>query len=751
MRLLFRHIKNSVLRAPYQTIVLLLTIFFSAMIFASVSEVRFAISEEKRLAAALGNGRAQIALQADENSASRYLTQADVCEEEEFSVSGYFVLPLAANERTVAGAATDFNTVGNVFDFSFVEYQPFSPSEKSSVLFITEEYAKKHGLEIGDNVEVKLLGKPKDYVVRGIQRYPFFGRYDLLMDSEGALGVLSAVSPVFAVFDGEAPPCSNLFVCLRGGQVLNESIETLNARLSAFGWRALEVTDGTEEYNWKLLNVLMALILLLSMVVAWSLVGFSLRILGEKRQEEMQAFLLAGMSQRKIFFALACEIFLYLTLATAAGILCTWGFLRSVGNAGMYYATLRLTKGGVWTAIVAEFVVGAVSLCTYRFSAKSGKKGGRYALKWLIAMLSLLFVCLIFGALFPVKWRVYVAAGILAFALLAILFSATPYCRGLSNFFTARIGKGKTSPHLVLATKNCANVKELHNVYRLVNIILSLFVVLTVSFNFCNREFTLATNYFKCDYMVANAGAPLYEAAMRTEGVESASIAYTSKAEFFDGRSLPLIDGDISYIAGEGEMPVGDGICLPQAVANTYGYKLGDEVTVKISSTEYTFTLAGYSGKNSFFGYVDAESNGFRQNTILIRVEEGADKEEVLSKLTEELSVYGAIIGKPTDLLYYIIRIVNSFNDLMGLYLGFLFVLGGIGCINLVWVSYARRRKDFSDLVMVGMTKGEVGKMIAIEGGIMLLSVALVSAITSGILCFALDCGLSSFGYRLFV
>ncbi len=751
MRLLFRHIKNSVLRAPYQTIVLLLTILFSAIIFASISEVRFAVREESYLGDDLKNGNAEIVINPSAEGASRYLTVAQTGLGEEELVSGYFVLPVEYGGKSELGGATDFSTVGNVFTFDFLEYDTFvTEGERDSAIFISRDYAERYDLELGQSITVGILGREKKYTVRGIHRYAFFGGYETLVSAEGALGALASVSPVFSTFDGKNPPCSAIFLHLQEGENEGEKIEALNERLSAYGWLASERKYADEGFARRMTDFLLLLLLVLSMAIAWVLVGFSLRILGEKRQEEMRTFLLSGMSQRSVFLAFCAEIFLYLLIGTAFGLGGAYLFLRGIRRLGLRYALLRLTWKGVLVAIASEIAVGAVALWTYKNSTskwKAPKKEG--SAKGLLAFGILFTGSLLAGFFVPVTWKIYVALFTLVGGLGTIMLSAAPYCKGVSSLLSKRFdkeGKGP-DPHLVLAAKNCANVRELHNVYRILSMILSMFLVLATGFSFFSKQLDAAYGYFRCDYILLNAGETVVAPLKDLEEVEGVCAAFVGKARVKDGPGIPVIDADPEFFAGDGTLPEGNGIFLAKEVAALHGWELGDEVPLELFGGEYVFILTGYCDNSYLYAYIDADYYGFRKNTVLVKT--GGASEDALAALTESVGVYGAVIGEPAELLKQIIRIAEAFNELMTAYILLLLALACIGCVNLVWICYSRRRKQFSDLITVGMTKGEIKKMIAMEGGILLLSVLLVSLLGGGLLCVALDSGMQSFGYRI--
>ncbi len=752
MKLLFRHIKNSILRSPYQILVLLLTIFFSATIFACVTEVYLAVREEKMLGRTLEKGNAEIVIKSNGLSDFSYLTVSDLGlgEEEYPLVSGYLSFPLQMEGKTFFGVIANFEEIGNVFDFAFTEYQVCDEVQMNNALFITEDFARQNKLRLGDEVELNLLGANKTYIVRGINRYTFFGREHILIQAEGAIGALSSVSPTFAVFDGKNPPCNYIYLRLTQGQDLQTCIEELDTRAQAFGWTAKECKIKTTGYDWLVLDFVTVLLLFLSITIAGVLVGFSLRTLGEKRRDEMYVFWMSGMPQYKIFFAFCVEIGLYFILGLFGGIIFSNFFLYALNEIGMRYAFIQLTWRGIIVAILAGFFIGAFSLWLYKKNFQAKKTNEKKVVRY-FGLVTVGLVCsMIFGLFFPIKTKVYFTVGAFIFSMLSLLISATPYCKGVSRRISVRFEqteKRKRSPHLVLAGKNFANVRELHTIYRIVTILLTLVVVLIVAFSYSNEKIEEANTYFQCDYVVANGKEVMLSEIEKLEGVEGACSAFIRTAFMEDGKELPVIDADISYIGGKGAMPQENGICMSKALADLYGYQLGDEIILKISEKETSFTLTDYNGENSFYAYINAESCGFRKNMILIKTNDSAD---VVVLLTEKVASYGGILMNSQALLEDIAWVAESINGLFGRYLSVLFILSTIGCINLILVGYMRRREQFGYLIIVGMTKKEIGKMIAMEASLMLISVFIITAISSSLLCISLDFGMQSLGLRLF-
>ncbi len=758
MKALFVHAWRSVRRSPWQTIFLLLTVFFSAIIFASIYEVNAGAQKESSISAQVKYGGVDIVATADEDGASRYLSVKEiqaVAEEENARADGYFVLPVADEEGTLLGAAVNLQTIDDFAFFAFEEYRAFPQTESNSVAFVSRDFARTRGLSIGQEITVRLLGREKTYVVQGINRYRFFGDYDLLVNGEGALGVLTGISPVFALFDGQNLPCSELLIKTESGEV-EALAEKINAALQPYGWGATARDGLGSAYFDVVTKVLMGVIFLFSLVVAGMLVGFSLKILSEKRQKETQVFLLSGMPSSKIFLAFCIEVFVVLAIGTSLGVVGAAVFLRTLA-VSFTYATLSLSVEGGLVCALAEALVGGTVLAIHGISARrkgaSRKEGGGgVCLRSLIALLFIVGACF----LVPVRIRWILAIFALFAFLSALLFGVAPMSRGIARALSPkRRDEGKrVRPALILAAKNNASILEIRNVYRVLCTLLSVVVVVAACIGMCNRQYAETVNYFRCDYIVANANGAV-AAIEGLEDTEGCSSTFQTTAEFPDGRNIILFDTeDISYVGDdlkEEDVPTGNGICLPKVVARLYGFSLGDRVTVTVRHKTYEFLLTGYCGETATVAFIDAKACGFQESLLLVRQKADADRGAYLSSLTDTLAEHGAVIQKPHDLLRSRIEFAYNFKNLMNDYVGLLIPLALLGCFNLVWVSYARRRKQFADLMVVGMTKGDVARMIALEGAIVLSVTLVISAIGGGFLCGLLDVGMQSFGFRLFV
>ncbi len=748
MKLLFRHLKRSILRAPKETLVLLLTLFLSAIMFACLGELNYIVKSEwdAKRAAYYGNG--QISVKSNLLGDSRYLTKgelsafADDCE----VMEGYLILSSYTEKGTSFGAAAELTTIEKAFPFSLVKAQEVPSSQLNYAVYVSENFAKEQNLSVGDELPLRLLGAEKKYRVYGINSVPFFGEYDFLINADGAVGVLSSVSPVFALFDGENLPCDSLFLQVKEGVDVNGMVESINQTLADKGYTA-ELLEVKDDFITTILNFVLYSVLLLSMVIACVLVWFSLNILREKRQEEMQYFRLCGTSEGKIFFAFCLEITCYLLLGALCGLPIAALCISFLPKGITQFVTPRLSWRGVLVCVFAQFAVGAISLLLYRMQRKNERKGrGKVALIALFVFLALAVLTLTL----PVAVR-YIFTIVSFIAFMVLLFvGVKPLTGKLFQKAAASLENGKRGGRasLVLALKNSERIGGIHNLYRVLCAVLSVAVVLAGCLSFCERRVEKDVYPFSCDYVVVGANEGVKEKALEVAGTQACDAAFFTKAYMPNSDVTFLVSVNNSFRrANLKEEPKGNGIFLARAIAKLYGLEIGEEISLRVADKEHVFILQGYCGKNTVFAYINASDCGFDNNILLVRA---AESENYQRRLSENLAVYGSAVQRMEELTKNNAQSVRMLKELLGAYMVVLFALAALGCVNLVWVIYERRKQEFSSMRRLGATKGEVVRLVVWEAVIALGVVLVLSAIGGGALSLLFDGALQSFGERLF-
>ena len=165
-------------------------------------------------------------------------------------------------------------------------------------------------------------------------------------------------------------------------------------------------------------------------------------------------------------------------------------------------------------------------------------------------------------------------------------------------------------------------------------------------------------------------------------------------------------------------------IILADLFEKKYKYKVGDEIKLKLNDKEYTYKVTGFlsspisaNKRNCLIGV-----NSFKEdlnksipNEILIKGN-NLSEEELSSLLNNELEDFGVTIKEKEDIKKVEIEnnagIMNSLESFSIMAL----LIGALGIMNNLMVSFIQRKKELAVLSSVGMSKFQRMKMIIIEG-----------------------------------
>ncbi len=750
MKLLFKHIRRSVLRSPKETLIIILTILISGILFSMIGEANNKIREEISLNSSQKYGNSDIAVSPDVSVNIRYMTNSvysSVSDSVEYA-DGFLTVPSLSLGKTVRTAAADLHTIENIFPFSFISVEPVQEKDLNNAIYISSVYAKNNNISLGDEVDILILGKEKTFTVYGINRHRFFGNYDLLMNTDGAVATLSSLSAVFSVFDEDNIPYTSMFIKFKDGTDVNSALDNLNAELKTSGLSA-RISSHENPFFKFMMDIVLFSFVAFSLAIGCLLVCFSLNTLAGKRREEMESFRLAGMSDKSIFASLCIETFIYTVIGTSLGLLISYFLLPTAFSKTLTYTKPDLTIYGILVTAISEFAMWVLTLLIYRVisSKKKIKNKTSPFLVWSVLFApAVIFAILTFTL--PAKIS-YIFAIFAAFTLFLLLISsAKPLVLLISKVFSALSNRRKKeqSSTLFLAIKNSEKLSSVHNIYRSVSIIISTFAVVIVCLYYCINSVSVTLNIFNCDYSVLgvpessysdiNATAMEKSSAYFAEGVvEGEQIIYIASAE------------NGNFLCEDMEIyPDGNGIIIPEAVAKLYKKEIGDDISITLNDKPQTFNIQGFCKRDAFFAYINAKACGFQSNLLLIRSNEDPD---ALINISKDISFFGGMvedIKDMTDGLNYsstmVLSCLNVFIPLIGL-------LAFIGCANLIAVSFAQRKTHFASLRIAGISKKEIVSMIMFEIITAVLIILFLSAIGSLGFTLFIDSAFGSFGSKI--
>ncbi len=749
MRLLFKHTRRSIFKNK-ESIIILLTVILSAVMFSLIAETVYSLKEEMKVDNKLDVGNSDIIISADINSESRYITENEIeaIVAGSADAGGYFILPAMYGENIVSAASADLESISDFLPFSLMDKVEVNSNDLSSSIIITERFSKKHNLSVGSKLTLSLLGKNVEYTVIGINKYEIFGEFDIVTDSEGALGVLSSASFVFALFDSDNMPYSKIF--LKCNECVNKAeLEAkLNDSLVDIGYITRQTAEISNSYTEFLLDVVLLALTVLSVVIAAVLVSISLKIIIEKRAKETENFILAGTPKRMLFLALCAETFVYVALGTAFGLLASLYIIPEVLGDMLPHVTVSLTNRAVAVTVISGLLIWILSLAVYlinsRSDKKEGEKGAKYFVFISLAVIAVTALAIIF---IPAKTKYIISIFALASLVILLLAIPAPLLKLVSRLtvprFKARVGKEKS----FLAVKNGEKIKEIQNIYRLLTISITFVLTIFLWLRFTNEQVFLIENLFNGDYIVAGVDDSANEDISSVQGSENVCGGFFATGYLADDRMLQIISLDNSAFSdyypdeqiGKGE------IVMSRETAALYGADIGDSIEISLFQKIYSFKIIGYSDQSAVLGFVNHDANGFKENIFVV---EGGG-EGYLKRLESALSIRGALVKTPKEATSSLIGFLEVFASVIKNYVLIITIMTTVGCVNLIFVCHSRRKKSFEDLRLLGMSKKDIRVMLLHEAKNFSFIILLICGIASLICAYFLNCAMTSFGHRL--
>ncbi|MCD8200571.1 MAG: hypothetical protein LUD47_00670 [Clostridia bacterium] len=744
---LWKHTIRSVRRSPWQTVIIIVTVFLSALLFALSADLSFFAEEEYDLTAMAAYGSADIYI-SHEGSGVSYLFSEDVstlCEEGD-AYTGYLSVPARGSGWSALGAAADFETLEGVFSFSFDTGTEISEVPENAV-FLAEGFAKELGITSGDVFTAETEGVKLSFIVAGVSPSYFFSGYDFFFSSAYAVKYLSSVFPEFTLSRGV--PYEKAFIRLKENSDAESALEEIQKALKVTDFRAVSVsTELSDDFTAATIDVVVAVTMILAVIVAATVMYFSLGILSSGRERETETFLSAGMPPRRLALSLCLETAAYLVIGTAPAILASYFLVPAILKPRTVYVTPHMTGRGVLFAVIFELVSGAVSLMVHfaRSRVKTGeaKKGSLVALITGLAAVAALGLAMVFT---PVRLR-YILALLMIFAVIAVIFAlAGPVCRALGKASPAIRGRTPKVPCLVTALSGCGKVMSLRSIMRVSAVIVSVIAVLFAMYSF---EAERVETEFLCadaDYFLVNAGSDAVDAANSLDGAEACAF-YMTYAVAPDGRRLWLVSAeDSSFLATDvGEVSEGD-VFLPKTVADLLELSPGGEVTLTLDGEDITFMLAGYSGESVSYGYFSAYGAGKEYDMALVRCD--SPGEEFKKILSDAVSPFGAVAETYERIFASAMSEAENFSEILAVYTWLIGIIAVTGTVDVAVVTYLKRRGEFKTMRLCGMSKRDIAKVVAEELAIIVVIAGAASALCGWGFTRLLDVALRSFGFAL--
>ena len=317
-----------------------------------------------------------------------------------------------------------------------------------------------------------------------------------------------------------------------------------------------------------------------------------------------------------------------------------------------------------------------------------------------------------------------------------------------------------------LANKNIKKNKSVLNSITLITIGISiLFGISTMTASISRQIVNFYGDTFSCDLMgyTGSCNERIIRKVKQNESVERVIevMRVDSKVVEFDGNEIypeaiqcTELQPDIDYnIEGDEqsllkELQDGRNIIISEFLKNKYHLKVGDTLTFKFKKASRNYKVIGFMNtmwQNGRFAlmpikYVKQDAEKKYYDRFYISLKGGANVEEVVGKLSESIGRM-TYIGLRTidEIAKSDAESTGALMQMISIFAILAMVIGIVGVINNLMISFIERKQSIAMMRSVGMSKWQVLKMIFVEG----LGSGLISA-TCGlgggiIICYALD------------
>ena len=775
MSLFLKHIGRSLRAAPWQPLLILLTVVLSVMLSETAVCLSGAFVEHERQGAlaATAMGDIEISARADSNSRFLFAEQAKAVLGEDGRVLGEFALTAFIeqnNEKTALSvSALDLSAADAFYDFQYLEYGRFDSVNIDRAAVISQELALQLGLSVGDSISMRMLGTDLTYEIQAIAaKTDLFLHRHILISRSGVIQLLAEQMPVISTLGSSFAPCTHLMIKLENPAASKDIQQRFFDHPDFEKCHVGENTENSSYFFFALMQISFVwLFVLLILCLAFCVISTSLTLLHRQRAADYRLFAIAGASPRQLRLLFYTESILY---AISGGILGTLLAIPATSGAGSFYAwqqeilrpSLPSTLFGLLFAPILMSLCTALHLRKHPISGVNGEalrqkdsKPKRLHWEWLLPV-ALLALCLILLMALPVKSHILPALASI-FALLFLLYLSFPlFLRGIGRIGAYALSRVRRLSNTVPLFKNLHRQRALHHAGRLLALFLALLFTLFTCQAVFSKQLDIITQDLPAEFCAVHVSKQT-ERLLR----ESEDVAECVRMTYLPNVTLPnnttavaiSLSGDTASWSATGlvpsQMPTERQVVLSKGIAAKCDKQIGDPITLELRGALYDFVVSDIMAINTNFIYFDSTELGIARDMLCIRTAQSVDPIAAEERITALLESNGAMMSDLQTVFGSLPSTFAAHLRLMRCGIVFSCVLGLLGCISLFAQQYHIREKERKILYSCGMTHAAIRRMTLYECLFTALLSFLLGALTCGILCLLIDAGMRAFGLVL--
>lgn len=167
----------------------------------------------------------------------------------------------------------------------------------------------------------------------------------------------------------------------------------------------------------------------------------------------------------------------------------------------------------------------------------------------------------------------------------------------------------------------------------------------------------------------------------------------------------------------------GRNIIISDILEKRQKFKIGDKISLKLEDQYKEYTIVGFAESefisNRQIALVSSEIIKKDMNIQIgnfIKVKTRKNNNELDKKLREDLEKYNVVITKKSDDLKTDLEVNKGLMNSLESFSLMSLIIGSLGMMNNLMVSFIYRKREFAVLASVGMSKLKRGKLLFIEG-----------------------------------
>ena len=613
-------------------------------------------------------------------------------------------------------------------------------------MIISDKTAERYGIHLGNTIELKMNQVKRRLKVVGIAKAE-----GIFANEAGGCYGLLPLDSLSQYYEGDGKP-NVLYV---NGEKNISKTEVISRLKKIYPRYDVEETFDAEQLNSQMAWITQPFILMTIIVIFISafIIYSTFKVIMLEKMPVVGTFRSVGASQRVMTGVLLLEALGYGILGGVLGVLGGSSLIRFIVSGILGGTTIKAEGvklftliGGFCLSIVVALISTLIPIIQVsRISLKDivlghEKKSKKSELKG--AAIGILIILLALGLskiedarynmLTSISGLLLIIYGIIAMLPLIVNQASNGIEKGFKYLF-GNIGK--------LAAKNIKGNKSVLNSITLITLAISVVMIInTVSQNLSTQVIKAYDNIYQCDMEVemehmdikkiksvqSISGVQGVSKCMYQRDIEcdqtimDLSIMGIEDLDFYKYVDLKLQQEGNSLLA---KLQKGRYVIISEILARKYQLKIGDPLTFHFDNQVREYTIIGTMDNiwnNGFMCLIpikyfkqDLEENYY--TTAYVKVRENANTNEVAQLIKERYRAAGVEVRTVVEMCKdnadsnaNLMKMISVFGVLT-------LVIGMIGVVNNLLISFIERRKGLAVLRSVGMSKKQLIKMIFVE------------------------------------